>query len=278
MKNITFVFDIDDTLALHFEQKEWKAETAEISDVYGKDFLEKHTVTAVNYPHFIFPGIPELWRWLHGMGHNFALFSSAVKERNQEFADKFITLIFGEQAAEIRPAVKVFSREDCFDTYRMGDRQREFQPVFFGNKKKVLSGVVVPPAEMPWTFLIDDDRSYMALNEEYNYIRVQIDMGLHPNTATSAQDHQYLYKAFYLAGLLQDIFSKMEKDGMTATEAAKFVQIDSVDQPFDSGFFYPTIEEFRFYQEGDRILSSINTETKIPPAIMQRMEKNDYRY
>lgn len=219
-----------------------------------------------------------MWRWLHKQGHRFAIFSSAVKERNEEFTDRFAELAFGDQAEEIRFSIKVFSRNDCFDTYQTGNQQA-YQPIFFGNKKKVLSGVVVPPEEMPWTLLIDDDRSYMALNEEYNYIRVEIGCtGLYPISARSFQAHAYFYKAFYLAGLFQSIFDKMEKNGDSAIEAAKFIQIDSVDQSFDCLFFYPTINDIRFYQEGERILSSIDTEIKIPQTIMQRMQSLDYEF
>ena len=70
----------------------------------------------------------------------------------------------------------------------------------------------------------------------------------------------------------------MEKNGDSAIEAAKFIQIDSVDQSFDCLFFYPTINDIRFYQEGERILSSIDTEIKIPQTIMQRIQSLDYEF
>ena len=42
MHPINFVFDVDDTLVLHFEKSEWKRETKEIVKLYGEDFLQKH--------------------------------------------------------------------------------------------------------------------------------------------------------------------------------------------------------------------------------------------
>ena len=277
MHPIYFVFDVDDTLVLHFEKSEWKRSTQEIVDLYGEEFLQKHTVWAVDYPHFIFPGIPTLWRWLYGMGHRLALFSSAVPERNEELADNLTSIVFGDQVQQVRPTIKVFSRKDLFDTYHTKD-QKAYQPIFFGNYKKVLSGVVVPQEEMPWSFLIDDDRSYMALHEEFNLIKVETYNKLIPLSAFSFQAHAYLYKPFYLAGLFKAIFDKIEKDHVTAVEAAKVVQIDSVEEEFDRRFFYPTIKNVDFYEEGERILSTIDSEATIPPSIMTRMKNRDYEY
>jgi len=191
MHPINFVFDIDDTLVLHFEKSEWKRETQEIVEVYGEDFLQKHTIWAIDYPHFIFPGIPTLLRWLYGMGHRLAMFSSAVPERNEELADNLTSIVFGDQAQQVRPTIKVFSRNDLFDTYHTKD-QNAYQPIFFGNYKKVLSGVVVPQEEMSWSFLIDDDRSYMALHEEFNLIKVETYNKLVPLSPFSFQAHAYL--------------------------------------------------------------------------------------
>ena len=277
MHPINFVFDVDDTLVLHFEKSEWKRETKEIMKLYGEDFLQKHTVWAIDYPHFIFPGIPTLWRWLYGMGHRLAMFSSAVPERNEELADNLTSIVFGDQAQQVRPTIKVFSRKDLFDTYRTG-KQDLYQPVFFGNFKKVLSGVVVPKKEMPWSFMIDDDRSYMALHEEFNFIKVETYSWLMPLSAESFQAHAYLYKAFYLAGLFKAIFDKIEKDHVTAVEAAKVIQIDSTNLEFDHWFSYPTTGDISFYEEGERILSGIDPEVTIPPSIMKRMKSGQYKY
>ena len=277
MHPINFVFDVDDTLVLHFEKSEWKRSTQEIVELYGVDFLQKHTVWAVDYPHFIFPGIPTLWRWLYGMGHHLALFSSAVPERNEELADNLTSIVFGDQAQQVRPTIKVFSRNDLFDTYHTKD-QNAYQPIFFGNYKKVLSGVVVPQEEMPWSFLVDDDRSYMALHEEFNLIKVETYNRLAPLSPFNFQAHAYLYKAFYLTGLFKAIFDKIEKDHVTAVEAAKVVQIDSVEEEFDRRFFYPTVKNVEFYEEGERILSTIDSEATIPPSIMTRMKNKDYDY
>ena len=278
MHPINFVFDIDDTLALHFDKREWEQETKEIVEVYGAEFLERHTAWAIDYPHFIFPGIPTLLRWLHGLGHRLAMFSSGIQERNDEFADNLAPIVFGEQAPEVRPRIRIFSRQHCFDTCRTRN-QFEYQPVFFGNYKKVLSGVVVPPEEMPWTFLIDDDRSYMAIKEEYNYIRVETGGWLRPLSTNSFQEHAYLYKAFYLAGLFKAIFDRIETEHVTAVEAAKFIQIDSSGQTFDRLFYYhSTIKNIGYYEEGERILSAIDPVAKIPDKVMRRMKAADYKY
>lgn len=276
MHPINFVFDIDDTLALSFYPGEWDQETREIVEVYGAKFLEKHTAWAIGYPHFVFPGIPTLLRWLHELGHRLAMFSSGIQERNDEFADNLVPIAFGEQATKVRPCIKIFSRQHCFNTYRTRN-QFECQPVFFGNYKKVLSGLVVPPEELPWTFLIDDNRGYMAIGEEYNYIRVETGGWLRPLSAKSFQEYAYLYKAFYLAGLFKAIFDRIEAEHVTAIEAAKFIQIDSSRQKFNRLFYYhSTINNIVFYEDGEQILSAIDPAAKIPDKIMQRMKTADY--
>ena len=40
MHPINFVFDVDDTLVLHFEKSEWRKSTQEIVDLYGEDFFK----------------------------------------------------------------------------------------------------------------------------------------------------------------------------------------------------------------------------------------------
>jgi len=56
------------------------------------------------------------------------------------------------------------------------------------------------------------------------------------------------------------------------------VQIDSVEEEFDRCFYYPTIKNVDFYEEGERILSSIDPEVTIPPSIMKRMKSGQYKY
>ncbi len=257
MHPVTLVFDLDDTICLHLEQKTWKRDTKEVVQIYGEEFRNRHMTTALDYPHFIFPGFSALWKWLYAQGHNIVVFSSAVKERNVEFIDRFVELTFGEEAREIRPLIRIFSREDCFDTRYPVRDQSKYQPIFFGNRKKVLADVVVPREELPWTLLIDDDRSYMALGEEYNYIRVETGNSL-SIVSGNDQDHRYFFKAFYLAGLLSQIFAKMEESQLTATEAAKYFQITLVKRDFDVHFFYPSLENPEYYKTGEQILQAID--------------------
>ncbi len=275
MQPINFVFDIDDTIVVHFDPKDWEENTKEIVELYGEKFLNKHTVWAVKYPHFVFPGIPTLWKWLYSQGHRIAMFSSAVKERNEELANNMVKLIFQEKAEEVRPQIKVFSRTDCFDTSRLKN-YRDFQPVFFGNYKKVLAGVVVPPEELPWSFLIDDDRSYMALHEEYNLIKVVFYTSLTPLSSDSFRNFTYCFKAFYLAGLFQAIFEMIENDHITAVEAAKTIQVDNANMPFDHYFSYPTTEDYAFFEKGEKILKNIDPEAIMPPKIHQMINNHEY--
>lgn len=257
MHSVTLVFDLDDTICLHLEQDTWQQDTEEVVQVYGEKFRNQHMTTALDYPHFIFPGFSALWKWLYAQGHNIVVFSSAVKERNVEFVDRFVELTFGEQAREIRPRIRIFSREDCFDTRDQSKDQSQYQPIFFGNRKKVLADIVVQREELPWTLLIDDDRSYMALGEEDNYIRVETGISLHI-VSGSDQDHRYFFKAFYLAGLLSQIFAKMKESQLTAAEAAKYFQITSEKQDFDARFFYPSLENPEYYKAGEQILQTID--------------------
>ena len=80
-----------------------------------------------------------------------------------------------------------------------------------------------------------------------------------------------------MAGLFKAIFDRIEAEHVNAVEAAKFIQIDSSGQPFDVSFFYhSTINDIRFYEEGERILSTVDPEVRIPEKVMRRMKANDY--
>lgn len=272
MHPINFVFDIDDTLAVHFDNKErLKLLTEQIAEAYGNDFLEKNIITALGYPHFIFPGIPALLKYVHNLGHNIFIFSSAVKERNEELVDKLISLVWGNGTTAVRPKIKVFSRNDCLDTYYL-EKQDDYQPIFFGNLKKVLTDVVVPKEEMPWTLLIDDDASYMAKNEEYNFVKVECSSFFDILEYDRFYKYAAFFKAFYLAGLFEAIFKRIEQKNCTAVNAAKYLQIDSSKIDFNSKFYYLfTLRNMEYYKAGIKILSAIDPKATIFDSILDRM-------
>ena len=278
MHPINFVFDIDDTLGVHFDEKNLERATAIIKELYGQEFLEKHLLTAADYPHFIFPGIPELLKYLHDLGHNISIFSSGAKIRNDEFVDKLTILAFGDQAPKIRKEINVFSREDCFCTTYLSNRD-DYQPCFHGNYKKILADKVVPASQMPWTLLIDDDSSYMAKNEEYNFIKVAYSYLSCTLTQDDFCSYACIYKAFFLVGLFDAIFKRVEETNCTAVEAAKYIQIDCAKEEFDWHFYYKhTIGDIDLYRKGEAILSDIYSDAKIPPQIMKKMIVDAIRF
>lgn len=280
MHPITFAFDIDDTLGLHFyNEKGWNENIQESVEAFGQEFVDQHRLDICEYPHFIFVGIPELWRWLYDQGHHLCTFSSAIKERNVPFVQGLARLAFGDRAESIIPEIRVFSREDCFDTTQLEWRDRDdYQPVFFGNRKKIMTNLVSPPLDMPWTLLVDDDRSYMALNEEYNIVVVECYPSMQALKPNSFTHFGYYYKAFFMAGLFQTIFDVIQQKNCTAVEAAKFVQFDSIGRTLIYDFYYPTKMMLDFYRKGEPILSALNPEARIPPQAMKlaaEMERID---
>lgn len=254
------VFDIDGTIA--------RAETflseeliEEIKAKYGADYYERHSVVAYNYPHLIRPGFYALFKWLHQNGAKLFFFSTGIEERNVELIDKLMKIAFPENYKNVD--YEVFSRQHCVDT-NIGAQhatEHELQGLFFGNLKKKLAGHIVPENELANTLLIDDDRSYLAKGEEKNLVYVKDRM----HKICNEHNNPYIYflTAYYLAGLLSEIFKLQKEKGYSLIDAAYILQVEREDDKLDRDFFYQGISRQEYYESGYNILKQIDPTLKL---------------
>lgn len=264
-----FVFDIDGTMAKAMTSYDLEYEEESAKTFLGEAFMARHTIMAAGYPHYVFPGLYALFRWLHEKGGRLFFFSSGVEERNVEFAAAFMRRAFGEQAPEV--PYEVFSRAHCIATHLMKEEEgRAYQSFFYGQRKKKLAGVVVPPEELPHTLLIDDDASYMVKGEEYNFLRLRYPLYyFHPsqdkeNWLAEGEEPEIFdhhaeaficfHQPYYMAGVLESIFERQAEAQLTLVEAAKQVQIDREGAVLSRDFYYPSTYRFAYFRRGLEIL------------------------
>jgi len=251
-----FVFDIDGTIAIALDYERERKEK-DARKILGDEFIDRHKITAFNYPHLIFPGYYALFKWLHDKGAKLFFFSSGIEERNKELAQKLMTISFGEKASEID--YKVFSQQHCIDTTYYYNRSLPdiYQSFFYGQLKKKLGGIVVPESEVPETLLIDDDNSYMVKGEEYNFVGLKY---CHEYASYYPKEELYVVflKAYYLAGLFAKIFEVKNEKNISLIEAAKFVQIDSENAVLSRDFYYHGAYRPEYYEKGLEILKQID--------------------
>lgn len=285
-----FVFDIDGTMAAGIGDYELDEKGKLLKDLLGEAFLERHTIMAMDYPHYVFPGLYALFRWLHAKGGRLFFFSSGWEKRNLEFAAEFMRRAFGQQANEV--PYQVFSREHCIATHAMKEEEgKAYQSFFYGQRKKKLAGIVVPPQELPHTLLIDDDRSYMVKGEEYNLVCLQNpiqylssyeDKNKWPTEGEepvlldySLREFIGFHQPYYLAGLLDSIFEVQAQEGITLAQAAKQVQIDREGEELSRKFNYPSSYRFSYFRRGLAILRALDPTLQFYfPAILREQYKD----
>lgn len=166
MERNNFVFDLDDTVAkaLRFgAEKKLKA----YEETLGESFVNNHMVNIMGYPHMVFPGFYEVFRWIIQRVDNLYFFSNALKERNEKLVKFLIEKSIMNIDKDLFDKIKIFSREDCIDIERMTiEEQNNFIPYIkingtlqkvYGQKKKKLEGVLVAKKELKNTLLFDDD-------------------------------------------------------------------------------------------------------------------------
>jgi len=268
-----FVFDLDGAIAIIAEYDREKVEE-NIKIKYGTEYFSKHCITALNHPHYIFPGYYALFRWLHSKGGKIFFFSSGVEERNIELVDKLMKMSFGDSISDIE--YKIFSRQHCIDTANMdseiGDKYQSF---FWGQRKKKLADIVVPENELQNTLLIDDDNSYMVKGEELNFVYLRYTYTyLHDDKIINQEAYVYFLRAYYLAGLFSKIFEVKAEQNITLTEAAKYVQIDLTGKELSKDFYYPSVYIPEYYCKGYEILKQIDNTLELYyeiPKIMNRI-------
>lgn len=250
-----FVFDIDGAMAVAVDYRQEEVEK-EVKEKFGLAHFEKYCLTAMDYPHYIFPGYYALFQWLHQQGGRIIFFSSGVEKRNLELAKKMIKRSFGETKIDYQ----VFSRKHCVDT-REGNREEareKYQSYFFGNRKKKLAGIIVPEEEIGNTLLLEDDSSYMTKGEEYNLVKVPYSSNYIPGEYRKEEAFMYFHKAYYLAGVYQTIFEARAEKNMSLIEGAKWVQMDLEEMELSRDFYYASVFKLAYYEKGLDILKQID--------------------
>lgn len=131
------VFDIDSCMAEAIRYNPEKY-IEELRNEFGEKFTDELIIDAHEYAHRIFPGFYALWQWLHQQDINIMVFSTGIKERNEELISKMVEKSFQTLNKEDRPHIKVFSRDDTIDTERIHPREnrKEYQSFWFGNQKE----------------------------------------------------------------------------------------------------------------------------------------------
>ncbi len=263
-KKLHLVFDIDDCLATAIKYK-YKAEDelSHFKESLGNDG-DDLLMTAYGYPHQIYPGFYALWQWLHQLGATITVFSSGIKERNVELTEQLKKRAFCDIPIDKQPQIKVFSQEDTFDTTRFGsERREEFQSVWFGNLKKQLLGTVVSESELPYTLLIEDDKSYCAKNEEKNLILLPSCSTYYPYSSRIDQrDFESFHKAYYLCGLLKKILSVCEEKQLTPMMASEYVQVTLENETINRDFYFPSQHNIAYYEDGLKTLQQFEPQLK----------------
>jgi hypothetical protein len=260
------IFDLDSVVTVPLQTKsEEEHNIAQAVRVFGKEMADDLTMTAYNYKHLIFPGVYALWEWLHTEGMNIIVFSSAIRERNEELVPKLVERAFRNWKKEDHPEVKIFSREHLVETTRMIREEGEkYQPVFYGQCKKKLSDIVVPPEELPYSLLIEDDKSYMTKGEEKNLIKVPSSFGFIPFYERE-RGIRILHKPYYMCGLLDKIRKTAHEKNMTPADAAKYIQVDLEGEEFRRNFHYPGTEKIEYHNQGLEILKKFDSSLKFFP-------------
>jgi hypothetical protein len=222
MKSI-FIFDIDGLVAdaIYYKTSE---RIHEIKNVFGEDFVKDLKLTACNCVYMVYPGFYALFRWLRKKGHKIYFFSSGKRERNVELVQKIMEKSFGSKSNEVLKEVKIFSRNDCIDTTALPTEEGwKYQPKGHnGQEKKKLEDVVVDKQELPWTLLIDDDRSFMVKGEEANFLYVRGYFYYYEEPINKRLFITF-HKAYYIRSVLEEIFGIVKKKNITLIKAKEMV-------------------------------------------------------
>lgn len=269
MEQKRIVFDIDGTIAIEMSYDS-EARIQPYHDDYGAEFIERHTISAMNYPHLIYPGYYALLRWLHQQGWAIDFFSSGVEKRNRELADELMSRSFGFESVTID--YRVFSRQHAVDTDLLRMRNEDgrngdiYQSYFYGQRKKKLVDVVVPESAVSHTLLVDDDTSYMTAGEEKNMISLYYSHQYprkHYKADSYSKSFQAMHNAYYQAGILEAITVRADREQLPLTEAAYQVQVTDFGVELNKDLYiYPSLNQMSFYEKGLELLKTIEPELK----------------
>ncbi|WP_419420736.1 ankyrin repeat domain-containing protein [Legionella sp. D16C41] len=215
-KNLTVIFDIDDTLAGH----------SSIEDEEKLYFLRKSAlISAAEREHQVFPGVIELMRFLYSKDNiEVAFFSSGQKQRNVEFVEKLLIKALGPDRYQVvKPSLIILSRDDLTPEDRLKSRQMyENFGLSAGNFKKDITKVT-DSTTLENVILADDDSTYVYYGQEKNFLRCPSGESKYYNELNREysdldyqqyKDKEYFFKfntAFYLAGMLAHCIEVFEK-------------------------------------------------------------------
>ena len=283
-----FVFDLDDTLESPGvyrdevpEVAKWvRARWGEYADKcmifpweYNGDPMEYRNGS---YTFFAFPGAIELLRWVHAKGIAMDFFSGAIPERNIDLCRDMMAAAFPD--GDIPPYRVFCTRTDSpADSSFDGKEYREkYCGFYYGQRKKVLRGLIVPPEEVPDTLLVDDDESYAAKDEEGNLVCYNCGCSTFSSYQSEMEHGEVYYRhgldmhhVFYLAGILDRILEVADEKGMTLRDASVQVQYldDGLVFPKDKEDYWahrheddirPYTEDRKYFERGLKVLQSIN--------------------
>ncbi|MEM7494844.1 MAG: hypothetical protein AAF471_01610 [Myxococcota bacterium] len=288
---ITGALDIDLTLAKPLASYDKE----NVVKQYGQAFVDRHLLTACERPHLLYAGTYELFQALWDQEIRIVIFSTGIQERNDELTDKIVRRAFPDRYDEVRPKIRVCSREHCVDTENMRRRCEEecetylprMRHFYWGNRKKDLRFIVEKPRDLWWTVLVDDDPSYVTRWQEKNFLSVPGSYGLqdskyvaydHPSVQETAAKGKAegsfceFYQLFYAYGLLQASIKMMrESEWLTLVECLYKLQVKQADySKFDDCFIYEAATQFRYYEEGLKALRVYNPDLKF-------MRREDFR-
>lgn len=253
----TIVFDLDGCIETPYFKDEYRdhVEAWMKEHPCGYDFgqlicpLEFMGTSAT---HFFFNGAFELLRWVYDQGFEIAIFSNAVKERNDLLVPIIMERAFAAAGKEVGQ-FRYFSRPDCPCMDYMRDEKREkYLGFWYGTRKKPLAGLIVDKEDLPNTLLLDDDSSYAVRGEERNCV-IGV-YGVSPgeylgNLGKDGRDYYDstelgFHNPFYFCGLLKRAMAYAEQKGMSLVEGAYQAQY------LDAGKELPDVEEWKANGKG----------------------------
>ncbi|MBM7557067.1 hypothetical protein [Halanaerobacter jeridensis] len=258
MEQLHFIFDLDGTVFQVLDGINKEQDLKRFNKIFGNRFIERYSVFACDYRHLVFPGFYSLFRWILNRGDKLYFFSNGIKERNQEAVKKLMKKTFGKNYKAKLEEVEIYSREDHLDTYKSQVKNENVQGPFHGNRKKLLSDNIVDKEKIPYTVLIDNDRSYLHQGEEKNFLNV-----LHSAVGYYQQRFKkdlfyHFHKSYYICGLINSAIKLMKRENLTLADSLWQLQVKDTGEEFNRNFYYPLRRNPKYYLKGYKILKRLN--------------------
>ena len=291
----TVVFDIDGVIACAPGRYGRRREDEVLKKVvarFGEDFVKAHSFIVSGFHHFIYPGVFEFIRWLVRRGIRIHFYSTGAKERNDPLVKMVLERALENEVEhtfeEVSREMTIISRESMEEQHRLNERFGLYESsVYGGNHHKVLCPYLVDYRALPDTLLIDDDTSYMAHGEEYNFVGGRYYECFYEGDSAkpeecTVEDFIELCRTFLFAGVVGRILNLADDSGyMSLTEASKHVQYGMGDdgyQPEDCTYFENTFYDLSFYEDGLKILREVNPQLDFPLPVPVAFRDNSKRF